>query len=387
MARRLTGSGSRARLGLACAWTADPRATWSGTPWALRESLRRVPGGPEIVDVGVAPPRWLRTGLNALSARRHRGRWVAYWPEWSGWRHAAERRIAARVADERCDATLEIADLAVVDRPYFLYQDLAAALIARDDLRAAREEYFPMLTGRRRLAAKLEWQRRVYAGAAGVFAMSRWLADFLVEHEGLPRDTVHVVPPGATSLSIAGPVPDREPGRSRRRLLFLGRDFLRKGGDQVVAALAVLRRDFDPSTTLTVAGPRSWPLPAPPPDGVDFLGPVPRDRVVPLIDAHDLLVMPSRLEGFGIALVEALGRGVPCVGRRAFAMPEIIDDGRTGALVDGDDPVELAEAAARVLADDRIYATTRERAGEVAGYYTWDRAAADMVRVVEGRLP
>ncbi len=374
------------RLGFACAWTADQRTTWSGTPWALREALRRLADGPQVVDVGIAVPQWARTGLNLASARRHRGRWVAGWPEWTACRRVTERHIAARTSAEGCDATIQIGDLAVLERPYFLYQDLAAALIARDDMRAAREEYFPMLKGRRRLAAKLAWQRRVYAGAAGIFAMSRWLADFLVEHEGLRPELVHVVPPGATSLSTAGPLPQRDPGRPRRRLLFLGSELRIKGGDQVVDALQVLRRDVDPGITLTVAGPRSWSLPTPPPQGVDYLGPVARERVVGLIDSHDVVVMPSRLEGFGIVFVEALGRGVPCVGRRACAMPEIIDDGRTGALVDSDDPVELAEVVAKVLADDQIHATARSRAAAVTGHYTWDRAAADMAAVIDGVL-
>ncbi len=374
------------RLGFACAWTADPRSTWSGTPWSLREALRRRVEGPEVVDVGVAVPSWVRHGLDALSARRHRGRWVARWTGWPSWRRAAQRSIRRRASASGCDAVLQIGDLAVLDRPYFVYQDLAAALVASDELRAGREEYFRSLDTPRRLESKLAWQRRVYAGVSGVFAMSRWLADFLVEHEGLAPESVHVVPPGATSLSDAGDLPERPGDRPRRRLLFLGSEFLTKGGDQVVAALSVLRREVDPAITLTVAGPRAWPLPGPPPAGVEFLGPVPRRGVVPLIDAHDLLVMPSVLEGFGIAFVEALGRGVPCIGRRACAMPEIIDEGRTGALVDGDDPEELARKVAEVLVDDRIHAEARRRAAGVASYYTWDRAADDMVRVVEKAL-
>ncbi len=280
---------------------------------------------------------------------------------------------------------LQIGDLAVLDRPYFVYQDLAAALVASDELRAGREEYFRSLDTPRRLESKLAWQRRVYAGVSGVFAMSRWLADFLVEHEGLAPESVHVVPPGATSLSDAGDLPERPGDRPRRRLLFLGSEFLTKGGDQVVAALSVLRREVDPAITLTVAGPRAWPLPGPPPAASSSSVPCRAGGRAP-DRAHDLLVMPSVLEGFGIAFVEALGRGVPCIGRRACAMPEIIDEGRTGALVDGDDPEELARKVAEVLVDDRIHAEARRRAAGVASYYTWDRAADDMVRVVEKAL-
>ncbi len=372
-----------ATLGFACLWDRDPRTTWSGTPWHLRAAIRRLGDGPAVVDAGLDVPSALRTAMRAVSARRSRGRWIARWEHWPVWRRAAERRIRARARREGCDAVLEIGDLAVVDRPYFVYQDLSALLVAEDRMRAGREEFFRLLDTPARVARRIAWQRHVYGNATGVFAMSRWLADHLVEHEGIPRRAVHVVPPGATSLAGAGPLPARPADAPRRRLLFLGTEFRTKGGDQVVAALRVLRREVDPRITLTVAGPRSWPLPGAPPAGVTFLGRVPRERVVSLIDAHDVFVMPSRLEGFGIAFVEALGRGVPCVGRRACAMPEIIDDGETGALVEGDDPSDLAEIVARVLADDRVHAQARARAAEVAGFFTWDRAAADMVRAIE----
>ncbi len=281
---------------------------------------------------------------------------------------------------------LEIGDLAVLDRPYFVYQDLAAALVASDELRAGREEFFRLLDTPDRISARIDWQRRVYGEVTGIFAMSRWLADFLIEREGLAPETVHVVPPGATSLEGAGPLPERRNEERRRRLLFLGTDFRTKGGDQVVSALRLLRRDVDPEITLTVAGPRTWPLAGEPPEGVTFLGPVPRARVVPLIDAHDVFVMPSRLEGFGIAFVEALGRGVPCVARRACAMPELVEEGRTGALVAGDDPSDLAEVVARVLGDEHIHTETRARAASVAAFYTWERAATDMLRIVGSAL-
>lgn len=370
-------------LGFACTWDRDPRTTWSGTPWHLRAAIRRLGAGHTVTDVGIDLPNPLRGVLRGVSARRSGGRWVARWEHWPAWRRAAERRIGARARREGCDAVLEIGDLAAVDRPYFVYQDLSAALVAGDDLRAGREEFFRLLDTPARMARRIAWQRHVYRHVTGVFAMSRWLADFLVEREGLPRAAVHVVPPGATGLEGAGPLPARADDAPRRRLLFLGTEFRTKGGDQVVAALRLLRREVDPEMTLTVAGPRAWPLPGEPPDGVRFLGRVPRGQVVPLLDAHDVFVMPSRLEGFGIAFVEALGRGVPCVARRACAMPEIVDEGRTGGLVTGDDPSDLAEVVARVLADDRIHLEARARAADVAAFYTWDRAAADMVGVIE----
>ena len=102
-----------------------------------------------------------------------------------------------------------------------------------------------------------------------------------------------------------------------------------------------------------------------------------------LMDTHDLFVMPSRLEGFGIAFVEALSRGLPCVGRSACAMPEIIQPGVGGALIRDDDTEVLAETIAATLADDELYARCAAAAAGVRAYYTWQRAADDILAIVD----
>src|SRR5690606_2438241 len=169
-------------------------------------------------------------------------------------------------------------------------------------------------------------------------------------------------------------------------LLMVATGFLGKGGDLVLAALALLRREVDPAITLTVVGPRVWPLPGGPPDGVDFLGPRPRDEVAALYDRHDLFVLPSRLEGFGIVLAEAVARGLPCIARDAYAMPEVVEPGVTGSLLTGDDPAELAGLIASALADDSLYAKCRSRAGELAAWFSWDRAGRQAVDVIGSYL-
>ncbi|MEN3357060.1 MAG: hypothetical protein V7637_1042 [Mycobacteriales bacterium] len=373
------------RLGFACGWESPPQPTWSYTPWNLRAALAsRV----ELVDLGIRYPRPVQLALKAACARRHRGQWISMWRHSrpAGWYGEAALARAARARP--VDAVLEIQDLAAFrGQPYLLYQDLSYdVLLERADAPGGLT-HFPSLSADavRRLRDR---QREIYARAAGVLAMSGWFADHLVRVSGVPADRVHVVHPGASALDSAragGPVGPsaaavaRRRSGPRRRLLFVGKDFHTKAGEVVVAATALLRRDLDPELTLTVVGPSGWPLPGEVPPGVSYLGRLPVAEVARLYDEHDLFVLPSRFEGFGISFVEALAHGLPCVGRRAFAMPEIVTPGRNGDLVDGDDPTDLAARIAALLADDVLYERVADGAAGVVRHYSWGRAADDVV--------
>ena len=115
---------------------------------------------------------------------------------------------------------------------------------------------------------------------------------------------------------------------------------------------------------------------------MNFLGILSPAEVVKLYDSHDLLVMPSRLEPFGLVFAEALARGMPCVARNACAMPEIVTSGVSGALIDKDDEDELAAAIISVLNDEEIYAKCRDRAPGISKYFAWERTADDMINVI-----
>jgi glycosyltransferase involved in cell wall biosynthesis len=86
---------------------------------------------------------------------------------------------------------------------------------------------------------------------------------------------------------------------------------------------------------------------------VSFLGK--QDHVERLIPKHHVLLMPSEMEAFGLAALEAMACGVPPVGTRIGGVPELIDDGVDGFL----EPVgDIAAQAARVvslLTDDQLY--------------------------------
>lgn len=82
---------------------------------------------------------------------------------------------------------------------------------------------------------------------------------------------------------------------------------------------------------------------------VRFAGEQP--AVAAALGALDLFVAPSRTEGLGLAILEALGAGIPVLGARVGGIPEVIEHGGCGELVDGHDPAEWADRIVRLAAD------------------------------------
>lgn len=295
----------------------------------------------------------------------------------------AKLRRATRQPD--LDAVLQIGDIGVTNTPFFTVQDLSYDLLLDDQSRAGIEFQFAGLTDKM-LTRLRDRQQVFYSRATGVIALSHWFGRHLVEVTGVPEAQVHVVHPGVNipvtsweSVDLAG---KHRLERNRTRLLFIGRDFARKGGKETLDALAILRKEVNPNIVLTVVGPPVWPMDGMPPPGVDFRGARAAADLPALYDEHDLFVMPSRFEAFGIVFAEALSRGLPCIGRDAFAMSELISPGRNGQLVASSDPVELASTIAGALNDDALLRSTAAQAREAFAYYSWDRAARDVENAI-----
>lgn len=369
-------------LGFACVWERVPERSWSGTPWGLRTALERRAG---VVDLGVRYSASRKLWKYAYVRRRH-GRWATT-DQWSPTRdRMVQRELEGSLRRASVDAVLEIGDLARLDAPFYIYQDLSFDVLAR---------YYdssvgvPGLEGINRgtIERRRERQHRIYEAAAGIFAMSEWFADTLVEWSGIPREKVAVIPAGLNSVDLeANPSPESgttAKAQGPAKLLFVGRDFFRKGGDVVVKALVHLRREYSPDVRLTVAGPEKWPLPGKIPEGVSFLGGCTSSRVAQLYREHDLFVMPSHFEAYGIVFREALASGVPIIGRDAFAMPEVVEPGQNGALVKSEDPKDLASTIVQVLEDSNIRQHTSRTAKAMRGRFSWDTAAKRMLKAME----
>jgi glycosyltransferase involved in cell wall biosynthesis len=211
---------------------------------------------------------------------------------------------------------------------------------------------------------------------------SKAVASSLVGEYGVPAGRVAVLPP-SVELPAAAEVAGRAaPGRPRQ-VLFVGGDFVRKGGPALLEAFRRhLRGEFE--LHLVTASD------VPPEPGV-FVHRGVRAYSPEWVErwrSADVFVFPSTLETFGIVLLEALVFGVPVVSSRAGAAAEILEEGAAGVLVDRLTPEELAAAVRGVCADPVATAARvrrgRERAAQRHALPANARRLAELLHAVAG---
>jgi glycosyltransferase involved in cell wall biosynthesis len=243
---------------------------------------------------------------------------------------------------------------------------LIAALLQvsyMEELRAVR----PLVSAGRVLGRPGAVERRFRLGKAPLQILlgwlTAWVADVVLAPSAataaeLRRDyhlgglaEVEVVPNVTGRLDIAPPV--ETPGEPPGYLLFVGRLRIRKGVEVLLEALRAA-----PGARLLIAGDgehcgalerKAAELGLGP--AAVFLGRCDASRVRGLLRHAAALVVPSIYEGMPLVVLEAMEAGVPVVASRVSGIPEVVEDGRTGWLVEPEDPEGLAAALAEVLAD------------------------------------
>ncbi|HTZ85656.1 MAG TPA: glycosyltransferase family 4 protein [Solirubrobacteraceae bacterium] len=347
----------------------DPRSpgTWSGVTSGLCAGLREL--GVEVVPVDLSLPRLRERALLAAAAMRTRNRYDAEGAALVD--RVRSMRARQMLEQARVDGTIQIGTTFTLPAGmrYVTLEDMT--------LRQAVVTH-PVFSRMSRRAAN-GWERRrtsIYAVAQMCAAATHWTADSLREDYGVPDDRIAVVGFGANHRPSA-----RERDWDTPRFLFVGIDWERKGGPQLLRAFAKVRERI-PAATLDVIGGHP-PLEQ---AGVRFHGVLSQQRerdralMLDLFGAATCFVMPSQVEPFGIVYVEAAAAGVPSIGSNLGGPPDVIgSDG--GAVIPAADEHALIEAMLR-LADP----ATARRAGAAArarsALYTWRAVAERLLRAL-----
>ena len=118
-------------------------------------------------------------------------------------------------------------------------------------------------------------------------------------------------------------------------------------------------------------------------DSVFMVGGLVREKVAQLLATADVFALPSKMESFGLALLEASAAGVPVVCSNAGGISEVFQDGFNALLYPPGDDIAMAKAIIRLIQDRELAKAISANAVEIARRFTWEMAAERTLRVYE----
>ena len=191
---------------------------------------------------------------------------------------------------------------------------------------------------------KFEWFRRIFESAAALVTWSNWAKNSLVKDYGIAYDRVTVIPPGV-DLSYWHPTVKPVAKDGKLRLLFVGGDFARKGGEVLLKAfqsglsdrctLDIVTKDEIAEAGSSVRVHKGLTPNSP--------------RLRQLYTEADLFVFPTLGDCTPLVVMEAMASGLPVVATNVGALAEQVENSTTGFLVPLEDPRAIVEAVSTLV--------------------------------------
>jgi glycosyltransferase involved in cell wall biosynthesis len=373
------------KIGLVTASDARSRESWSGTHYYMAQALQRHCGevsylGPvkTIVKSGAGG---VGRGLELLFRKR-------YW-------HARSIVVAlryARILEHRISKQpldLLVAPLALAEIS-FLKTKIPIVYVCTSTF-ASVVNYYPSFSN---LLGISIWEgntleRRALRRANLVLYPSKWAAEAAIADYHVDKAKVHVVPFGPNLEDV--PDEDTVLGKKqsdRCRLLFLGKEWERKGGDIALETLLALE-EMGVKSELTVCG-------VIPPQHVshEHLTVIPflnkddetqRQRLRSLLLTSDFLLLPTRAELFGMVLCEAAAFGLPSVTTNTGGLSSVIEEGKNGFLLPlSAKGADYAKVISRAYQDSQSYRElVKSSRAAFDERLNWDAWATTVKRIIQ----
>ncbi|MGE5375833.1 MAG: glycosyltransferase family 4 protein [Bacteroidota bacterium] len=185
-------------------------------------------------------------------------------------------------------------------------------------------------------------EREVYRNAALTFVRSSNVRRSVMEEYGIsPERVVRVY---AGSNARVSPVKSSNCDYAQPEILFVGLDWKRKGGPDLVEAFKWVLQEC-PDARLTIVGAEPE-LQIP---NCEVVGKVPPDELDPYYQRASVFCLPTYLEPFGIVFIEAMTAHLPIVATRVGAIPDFVEEGRNGFLVEPGDVPAIANALLQLV--------------------------------------
>ena len=279
--------------------------------------------------------------------------------------------IARHVGKKTYDFTIQTQSLfnaAIRGTPNYVYTDHVARAGGKD-----RQSIVGVPS-----KAWFDCEQGIYEQADHVFTFGPSIRRFLTDTYKIPARKTSAIGAGA-SVMPTRPVDTSAARYGRRNIVFVGVEWERKGGPELLAAYLELRKRL-PDVTLTILG-CSPEVPAD--AGIEVLGRRPLSELEDHFHNAACFCMPSRLEPFGVVFVEAMQFGLPVVSTDVGDIPAIVRQGETGFITPQGNIAALTDALFDTLSDADRCRAMGLKALDRARCFTWQAVA----RQIAAKLP
>ena len=204
-----------------------------------------------------------------------------------------------------------------------------------------------------------------------VTAISRFLAE-RAERLGMPKERIMITPNGVDLSHCPNDLP-----KERNRVIIVSRLSWEKAHKYILEAWPIVRKDVPDSKLIIVGdgaekesiekliselGIR---------DSVKMLGELPNIEAIKEIAKSEVFVCPSLAEGLGVVFIEAQASRTPPIGTRVGGIPDVIQDGENGLLIEPKNSDQIAEAIIKLLTDKELRERLAKRGLETCRKFEW----------------
>lgn len=261
---------------------------------------------------------------------------------------------------------------------------VVAHLVLPSCQRAALPERMPLLKRIYMAGPYRRYLRRVTA----VVGISEFVAEGLVDELGLDRAKVRAMPLGFTPPAEGPTLVNRN-----NDVLFVGTLYRYKDGVSAIRAFAACRDRLPVNSRLIIVGKdhageaarlTALARECGVSDRVEVRGQVSAEDLEELMRSSGVLLMPSKGEGFGLPVVEAMGYGLPVIAADATALPGVA--GGAAVLVPPGDVARFSEALVQVLTDPERREEMVQQGLRRSAELTWVRSAEILRDAIEDAL-
>ena len=190
-------------------------------------------------------------------------------------------------------------------------------------------------------------EKEVYQNASLNFVRSTNVQRSVIGDYSQPADRVVCVYAGSNAM--VSEVKRDNVDYTQPHILFVGLDWQRKGGTDLVEAFQQIRGRC-PKARLTIVGARpEIDIP-----NCEVVGPVKPEKLDSYYQQASVFCLPTYLEPFGIVFIEAMTANLPIVATRLGAIPDFVEEGKNGLLVEPGDVQGLSEALLKLLENPQL---------------------------------